>query len=73
VPALDGWLVTPHDLAMRVTRDPQTFTVDDPRFSTGQVVGRACLRATARSIAATARRSSGRFVGGRRTRDLRNW
>ncbi len=43
VPALDGWLVTRHDLAMRVMRDPQTFTVDDPRFSTGQVVGPSML------------------------------
>jgi cytochrome P450 len=43
VSALEGWLVTPRDLAMRVTRDPQTFTVDDPRFSTGQVVGPSML------------------------------
>jgi cytochrome P450 len=43
VPALEGWLVTPRDLAMRVTRDPQTFTVDDPRFTTGQVVGPSML------------------------------
>jgi cytochrome P450 len=43
VPALEGWLVTPRDLAMRVMRDPQTFTVDDPRFSTGQVVGPSML------------------------------
>ena len=43
LPALEGWLVTRHDLAMRVMRDPQTFTVDDPRFSTGQVVGPSML------------------------------
>jgi cytochrome P450 len=43
VPALEGWLVTPRNLAMRVMRDPQTFTVDDPRFSTGQVVGPSML------------------------------
>jgi cytochrome P450 len=43
VPALEGWLVTPRDLAMRVTRDARTFTVDDPRFSTGQVVGPSML------------------------------
>ena len=36
VPALDGWLVTRRDLAMQVMRDAETFTVDDPRFSTGQ-------------------------------------
>jgi cytochrome P450 len=43
LPALDGWLVTRHDLALRVLRDPETFTVDDPRFSTGRVVGRSML------------------------------
>ncbi len=43
LPVLDGWLVTRHDLAMRVMREPQTFTVDDPRFSTGQVVGPSML------------------------------
>ncbi len=43
VPALDGWLITRHDLAMRLMRDPQTFTVDDPRFSTGRVVGPSML------------------------------
>ena len=43
VPALEGWLVTRRDLAMQVMRDPQTFTVDDPRFSTGQVVGPSML------------------------------
>jgi cytochrome P450 len=43
LPALDGWLVTRRDLAMQVMRDPDTFTVDDPRFSTGQVVGPSML------------------------------
>jgi cytochrome P450 len=43
LPALDGWLVTRRDLAMHVMRDPDTFTVDDPRFSTGQVVGPSML------------------------------
>jgi cytochrome P450 len=43
LPVLEGWLVTRYDLAMRVMRDPQTFTVDDPRFSTGQVVGPSML------------------------------
>jgi cytochrome P450 len=43
VPALDGWLVTSRDLALRVMRDPETFTVDDPRFSTGRVVGKSML------------------------------
>jgi cytochrome P450 len=43
LPALDGWLVTRRDLAMQVMRDAETFTVDDPRFSTGQVVGPSML------------------------------
>jgi len=43
VPALGAWLVTRRDLALGVMRDPETFTVDDPRFSTGQVVGRSML------------------------------
>ncbi|HTE59285.1 MAG TPA: cytochrome P450 [Solirubrobacteraceae bacterium] len=43
LPALDGWLVTRRDLALQVMRDPGTFTVDDPRFSTGQVVGPSML------------------------------
>lgn len=43
VAALGGWLVTRHDLAMAVMRDPETFTVDDPRFSTARVVGPSML------------------------------
>jgi cytochrome P450 len=43
LPVLDGWLVTRRDLAMLVMRDAATFTVDDPRFSTGQVVGPSML------------------------------
>jgi cytochrome P450 len=43
LPVLDGWLVTRRDLAMQVMRDAGTFTVDDPRFSTGQVVGSSML------------------------------
>jgi cytochrome P450 len=43
VPALGGWCVTRRDLALQVVRDPVTFTVDDPRFSTAQVVGRSML------------------------------
>ena len=34
LPALNGWLVTRHDLAVTVMRDSAAFTVDDPRFST---------------------------------------
>jgi cytochrome P450 len=43
LPALDGWLVTRYDLAVRVMRDPRLFTVDDPRFSTARVIGRSML------------------------------
>jgi hypothetical protein len=43
VPVLNGWLVTRHDLALRVMRDAATFTVDDPRFSTARVVGPSML------------------------------
>ncbi|GAA1717901.1 cytochrome P450 [Kribbella yunnanensis] len=41
--ALNGWVVTGRALAMDVMRDPDTFTVDDPRFSTAQVVGPSML------------------------------
>lgn len=43
LPALDGWLVTRYDLARAVVRAPATFTVDDPRFSTGQIIGPSML------------------------------
>ncbi len=43
LPALGGWLVTRHDLALRVMRDSETFTVDDPRFSTARMVGPSML------------------------------
>jgi cytochrome P450 len=43
LPALDGWLVTRRDLALLAMRDSATFTVDDPRFSTGRVVGPSML------------------------------
>ncbi|GAA3544740.1 cytochrome P450 [Kribbella ginsengisoli] len=41
--ALGGWVVASRALAMEVMRDPSTFTVDDPRFSTAQVVGPSML------------------------------
>ena len=43
LPALGGWLVTRRDLALAAMRDAEAFTVDDPRFSTGQVVGPSML------------------------------
>jgi cytochrome P450 len=43
LPALGAWLVTRRDLALQVMRDAEAFTVDDPRFSTGRVVGPSML------------------------------
>ena len=43
LPALEAWLVTRRDLALQVMRDAETFTVEDPRFSTGRVVGPSML------------------------------
>jgi len=43
VPVLTGWVVTRRDLCIDVMRDAATFTVDDPRFSTAQVVGPSML------------------------------
>ncbi|HEX5900760.1 MAG TPA: cytochrome P450 [Solirubrobacteraceae bacterium] len=43
LPALDGWLVLRRDLALQVMGDAATFTVEDPRFSTGRVVGPSML------------------------------
>ncbi|MFG2459737.1 cytochrome P450 [Streptomyces sp. NPDC048523] len=43
LPELNGWLVTRRDLALDVMRDAESFTVDDPRFSTAQVVGPSML------------------------------
>ena len=43
LPVLEAWLVTRRDLALQAMRDSATFTVDDPRFSTGQVVGASML------------------------------
>ena len=43
LPALERWLVTSRELALDVLRDAAAFTVDDPRFSTAQVVGPSML------------------------------
>jgi cytochrome P450 len=43
LPALGAWLVTSRELVLEAMRDADTFTVDDPRFSTGQVVGTSML------------------------------
>ena len=43
VTALGGWVVLSRDAAIAVMRDAGRFTVDDPRFSTAQVVGPSML------------------------------
>ena len=40
---LGAWLVTRRDLALVAMRDDEGLTVDDPRFSTAQVVGQSML------------------------------
>lgn len=39
VPELNGWLVTRRDLIVEVLDDSARFTVEDPRFAVGQVLG----------------------------------
>lgn len=43
IPDFAGWIVTRRDLCVAVMRDAETFTVDDPRFSTAQVIGPSML------------------------------
>jgi cytochrome P450 len=43
VPCLEGWLVTRYDVAAMVMGDAAMFTAEDPRFSTGQVIGPSML------------------------------
>ena len=43
LPAIGGWVVLSRDAAMAVMRDAETFTVDDPRFTTAMVVGPSML------------------------------
>jgi len=43
IESLNAWFVTGRALALQALRDPETFTVDDPRFSTAQVVGPSML------------------------------
>ncbi len=43
VPAIDRWLVTDRDLVLKALLDVATYTVDDPRFTTAQVVGPSML------------------------------
>ncbi len=43
VPVVGGWVVTSRAEASEVMRDAATFTVDDPRFTTAQVIGPSML------------------------------
>lgn len=43
VPAIGAWLVVSREEAITAMRDADTFTVDDPRFSTAQVIGPSML------------------------------
>jgi cytochrome P450 len=43
IPALNGWFITRRDLAVEAMRDADAFTVDDPRFTTGAVIGESML------------------------------
>ena len=43
VPALDAWFITRRDLAIIAMRDAETFTVDDPRFTTAAILGDSML------------------------------
>jgi cytochrome P450 len=67
LPALQGWLVTRHDLARQVMRDPERFTVQDARFSTGQVIGPSMLSLDGDEHA----RNRAPFVGPFRPRPVR--
>jgi cytochrome P450 len=67
VPALDGWVVLSHPAASAVLRDPVTFTVDDPRFSTGQLFGPSMLSTDGAEHA----RFNGAFAPGLRTGPVR--
>lgn len=67
IDALDGWLVTRHDLALEVMRDAVTYTVDDPRFSTARVIGPSMLSLDGEAHA----RHRAPFVGPFRAREVR--
>ena len=43
VPAIERWLVTSREMVLEAMLDAETFTVDDPRFTTAQVVGPSML------------------------------
>jgi cytochrome P450 len=43
IPAIERWLVTERELVLEALLDVTTYTVDDPRFTTAQVVGPSML------------------------------
>ncbi len=43
VPAIGTWMITRRDLAVEAMRDAESFTVDDPRFTTAAVLGQSML------------------------------
>jgi len=43
VPAVQRYIVTSYDLVVEALRTPTVYTVDDPRFTTAQVVGPSML------------------------------
>ena len=43
LPELGGWMVTSRTAVLAILRDAETFTVDDPRFTTAQVTGPSML------------------------------
>lgn len=66
VDATEGWLVLSRDAAVAAMRDASTFTVDDPRFTTGRVVGPSMLSLDGDEH----RRHRQPFVGAYRARSL---
>lgn len=43
VEELGGWVACGYEVALEVMRNSAAFTVDDPRFTTGQVIGPSML------------------------------
>ena len=43
VPALSGWMITTREDNLAAMRDDVGLTVDDPRFTTGQITGPSML------------------------------
>lgn len=61
VPALGAWFITRRDLAVQAMRDAESFTVDDPRFSTAAVIGESMLSLDGEEHARHRRAFAGHF------------